>query len=444
MTATKFLKYILILSLSMPFCASAQANRIIFRQKREVKAPSGWTWTLPFKIYYQFGKFTIDNGFNLQSYANIPVAKTYYVDNSVGNDNNAGDTWGSGHAFASINKAIVQADVDRVYIKAGYYFYNQSTLNTNITRSVELIGVGGQVYCTTDVYNQVGAFTAVDNHYSATISGRTVGDVWDSQYTDVFGDESCSLVLKASEAEVDATPGSYYRSGTTIYIHTTDSRAPDSKLRYYQSSVYVIKAITDNIKIYCENISAHGSYYPLSIGSASAAGGNKGYFKNCTFRYNHAGHNLITVYGSDETIFQNCKASKGGMDGFNYHAGNGIIPKAIEIDCEAYSTGLANSDQASTIHDGGTIVRINGNYHHTAGANVADVTTDTKSWLLGCIAHDSDYGCGFQMNTTNWLDHCVSYGNSVWDINNSLGSTVYVRSFSGAGINSISGSIFNY
>lgn len=98
--------------------------------------------------------------------------------------------------------------------------------------------------------------------------------------------------------------------------------------------------------------------------------------KNCRFLYSKtadASRPVINIKGCD-TIFQNCEASYGDNDGFNYHDYLGVKSKSIEINCIASNNGSSKTTcNASTTHDGNKVLRINGEYYNSYGPNVADV-----------------------------------------------------------------------
>jgi len=173
-----------------------------------------------------------------------------------------------------------------------------------------------------------------------------------------------------------------------------------------------------NRTIYIENINFAAAPVPFQMRSSGVGDIPQLYAKNCTFQRSTG--NGLQVVGASLVICQSCSAHGNALDGFNYHAGNGIIPTAIELDCQGINNGIgseANTNNGSTMHDAGSIVRVNGLYHSNKGPNVADVG-EAQSWNLGCEAHStlaaaaggsqSNWYCSGAM----WLDRCRSYGSS--------------------------------
>ena len=411
---------------------------------KTVSPPVGWTWSLPFAIQQMGRSFRIDPAWDLKAYANVTVAKSYYVDSVLGSNANAGDSFGSGHALKDLYTAMTKADVDQIFILAGGSYGAGKTWSAP-ARSMNIIGVGGTVDVTSDCQTFVTGMTLVGNHYEGTVeSPKVVNAIWDANTPDVFGDY-VKLIKKTSSADVEATPGSWYQSGTTIYVRTLDSRAPDVNLKYYQSS-YTCDIEHNSITVYCENIRFLGGARPCYIKSTSAVGGLKVYFKGCTFLYgNEASVNAVNVSGVDEVIFQNCVAGKALADCFNYHALNTIIPRVAEINCEGRAGGVGTSDQSSTAHEGMSIVRVGGKYHDVTGQVIADVDSTSKSWNLGCEFYNSGSGIGVYSGCAMWLDCCWSHDNANYDIQNTSGTTTYIRNFIGAkGVNDIAGTLSAY
>lgn len=380
-----------------------------------VAAPAGWTWSLPFTIQRRGRVFRPHPSFSLQAYAlaQIAAGTTYYVSTS-GNDGNTGLSWAQ--ALRSPGVAHQKADARIIYIDAGYYYRNETYAGVTPVRSMAIIGVG-DVYLTADCRNQVGAFSAVGNHYEAACT-RTVKDVYDETSLTAYGGHS-RLALQANSGAVDTTVGSWYWAANVLYVRTTDSRAPDASMHYYeQSTPLPMYAPGADRILYCENLKLWGGASP-SIGYTAATFDIRLYFNNCDLRYasNVIGstYNAFSVWGITEAIFFNVKLAHSVLyDGFNYKLSGGVTPRAIEYNCESWDHGDGSIDQPSTTHDGTTIVRINGRYHDCAGASViADTGSGGKTWCLGTLAYSPKTPAttgGFYVDTgqSMWLDRCAT------------------------------------
>lgn len=165
------------------------------------------------------------------------------------------------------------------------------------------------------------------------------------------------------------------------------------------------------------------------------------YAKDCSFKYAGASNGLTSLGAI--VYLQNCIASRNYDDGFNYHAYEGYAPWAVEINCIGRRNGItSDTDNGSTIHDGGSVLRLNGEYFLNKGRNVHDVTNGTQSWNLGVYSHDSSGSpadCNFAVGTGGsdtakmWLDCCKS-DDSATDIEIATGATCYTRHLLSGGV----------
>lgn len=364
---------------------------------KKVTPPTDWPWTLPFTIQKRGRKFRPDPTFNLQSYAGITVNKTYYVDKSIGSDAYLGDSFEAGHPLKTLKFAMAKADVDRIYVRNSKF----GTLEANVypNRNIEIIATDDNVYITNDwCDNNHSAWTLVNSHYEATLGNYAyINVVYDWSNLDANGLPQ-EYVAKASVAEVDATPGSYYYvygSTSSAYVRCFDDRVPDDNL--YFSYGYSMNPSKDNVTYYFKGIKFKAG---ISLQSASVTGGFKVYFENCVFM-----NGGLIIYGMT-AILKNCTVYGGG-DAFSLKVANTLVGYGILIDCDMKNKSNVATDQASTTHEGSVIVIINGKYHDVGGQCIADVQSTARSWLLGVEAYNSrTAGIGFHTDTSFALLMC--------------------------------------
>lgn len=377
----------------------------------EKETPVGFTWS----DHPLVGKITknIDTGeilvdFDVSTLA--PSGSEGYVDVANGNDTNSGLTSSAPLKTlrAALNKGFVV-----IHLAGGLYERNQGFYGT-LTQSVSVKSYNGTPILSLHDSVSWTLDTTYTNTYKTTKANAS--SVYDALYKDAYGD-NVKLVLRAIAADVDANPGSYYiDTGTnTVYVRLQDSRVPDSNVRVYVAQNNTIQG---GITCYFEGAQFEGGGFPLWAKNTDSSHIPNVYLKNCKAKYGVTG-NTVRIEGSN-TIFQDCEAARGTDDGFNYHSLNGVICKAIEINCVGRDNGITgDNDNGSTIHDGGKIIRINGKYYRNAGPNVADVTDGTQSWNLGCVAYGSKGASGSGQNTDfqvttglaeAWYDSCVGYG----------------------------------
>jgi len=383
-----------------------------------VSVPSGFLVTPPFEIQQSGTSYRVDPDFDLETYANIAVTKTYYVNSVTGSDSNTGLSWAQ--AFKTLSKIQSQGDADLVYIAENSYF-QKNQRSTQYTRNIKFIGLGSgatRPRITADVNNQTGAFSVHSgNCYVANI-GEFVGYAYDNSNVNAFGNAT-SLTAAASIAACVATPNTFFTDwpNTDVYVNLFNGRAPDGSLILGDGTCMSVTA--DNRKQYFENI-IFGS--TVIYQNSTSTGNLKGYFKNCLIKG--------TIVGVTEYIMQNCDSfSRLGEDCMNYDIRNTVPTIAYELNCDLNTQALGTSNtQASTTHNGCTIVRVGGKYHDTAGQNVADVTGGVgQTWMLGCELYQSTSGVGCYFSLLQaWLDgiyiHDVTTG-----IDTASGTTVYYK-----------------
>lgn len=400
----------------------------------EITPPDSVFSYLPFDIIRNGALISISPEFDLRAHANISVTKTYYLNTISGNDGNSGltallpkKTW---------NAIIGTGDYDRIIIQDGSYLIRDES-SLQAARSCEVIGEG-TVYFTSSRANNLGAWSLASgqtNTYQSTVAGgEFIARVFDEGTLTAQGNPT-RYIGRASIALVESNPGSFFWSGGVLYVHTLNSLTPSGRtdLRYYDSTA--ISWSKDNLIFYFENINFRGGF---NMSNASAAGtATKCYLKDCT------GHSQ-TIRGINEFIAQDCHFFTAAGDIVNYDTLNSVVTQAIEIDCEYEDGGTAGVDQASTIHNGCRIVRINGHYHHMTGQDVADGHAASRSWLLGCELHHSSIGdTGYSIQGVAWLDTCY-----IHDVSNDLrieaGATLYKHNLQSGGVFSNSGILMDY
>lgn len=330
--------------------------------------------------------------FDLESYANITVNKTYYVA-TTGNDTSGDGS--SGNPFKTLSKAVGMADVDRIYVAAGHY--NANLLNP--ARSVEIIGVG-DVYLSDNLNSFVGTFSKVDNHYEASYGFDTAAKVVDFSSTDATGNPLI-YTLKTSGAEVDAATGSYFYdvAGDVVYVRTFDDRAPDADI-YHLYHRQIFRPTKANVNVYLENLKLCGGILHKS--------GGKLFVKDCAVDAHYSLDFGFELTNPTEAILQNVTVTRAKDDGVRLNAG-----KVALIDCTINYCGGGSESNCVSCHSGNVVI-VNGEFSHTTGRPLHDVSTG-KSWYLGAYAHHghatySNFYASQQSGTDHetWCDQCRS------------------------------------
>lgn len=358
-----------------------------------------------------------------------PGTIDYYVDIVNGNDSNNGLS--AGAAFKRASTAYAKSDVRSIIFAAGWYDY-QSYAGA-ITKSIKLKAApGAAVYI---YYGQSStAYTPLTwtLHDAGTyVTSRTnVNRVWD--LTDTQADGSYTrLTLAASAAACVSTPGSWYFSTPTLYVHTKDGRVPDTNVKV--SLVGFPLSVTGLINVYCEGLTfIFGKNSKVAADTGTAQRPNF-YAKNCRFLYSEYDDGL-TVAGASKVLLQGCEAAYNYSDGFSYAASpyGGESGQVLEVDCLGHHNGvdLAGTNNGSTAHQATKVIRVGGRYYRNDGPNVSDVDTCT-SLNVGCLCYGSTTAIG---NKSDFTPGSASARMMLLDCRTGPGSTYSAYIQSGASL----------
>ena len=391
-----------------------------------IPTPSGFKWTdnpMEGHIFRTEAGITTD----IDVGAFRPTGKTYWVDPN-GSDSNSGED--ADHPLQLIKTAMNKADVAVVMLKNGYYNYGRTPQHLNgYSKSVAVVAAeGASPVLGSD--EGVPTWTKTDGYtyvYEAAQRSCCAYDLVNN----------VAYLQVGSIAEVEATAGTYFSTNTPsniTYVHMLDGGEPKySKIRICKN--YDVFRITASgaITVYIEGLTICGGGYGGFRVTSDGSTRPTVYAKNCRF-FGSLTNSAMYMEGCT-SIVQNCEAAYALDDGFGYHAKT-LEPRAIEINCEGHHNGLEGStDNGSTMHDGGCIIRVNGKYHHNRGPNVADVHNSTDSWNIGCHAwradisgqtsQNADFVCS-DSGADMWLDNCSAYGSYYSLLANSTGK-VYER-----------------
>ena len=365
---------------------------------------------------YRNKKGEIYTDLKIEDYKN-KGGTTYYVDIINGSERNNGLTIDT--PFKYLKTAMDKTDVGTIYVKDGFYNYSASFNNTTYSKNINIIGIGEDVVCCYGTNSL--SWEKVSNYNNIYKAERSVlGGVFDKTILTKTGDYTkYSTVTRLSD--VENKEGSYYYENNIIYIHPFNSRIPDDNIIVMLQGGNL--KITGNYKVYLENIKFYGGANGcVNINNSSVSDNTLLVAKDCEFKYSTNGVGGLQIQGAD-AILENCIASSNLKDGFNYHAFNNRINKVVEINCIGRDNGesleVSYSDNGSTIHDGGKIIRINGKYFNNLGPNIADIGDGTMVWNLGCASynskckantHNCNYWCAdFTKTVKMWLDTCISF-----------------------------------
>lgn len=412
--------------------ADIQAMKALKLAKRiiGVPYPQNFPWQ-PFNIY-KIGKRQYGTDFDIEKYRNQGVNKTYYV-SMTGLSTNDGLSWSS--PLGAVYQALQKSDVDRIIVAPGIYPKDNGFKQVSPNRNISIIGLGKVILSNHDPNITWVTTSGQTNVWQANRS--TVANVFDASQVDVNGDYS-KLTAQTSIANVNANVGSYYFDSTNniIYVKTSDSRQPDSSIRVYLTGENNI--VTGNITVYMENIHFHGGQNPFKVYSSPSIRPTL-IAKQCKFKYGSQAGNGCFYNAGAISYLMDCEAAKGEQDGFNYHQTGGYSPNFVEIDCIGRDNGsVDDNDNGSTCHDGGTGIRINGQYFRNKGPNVIDINDNAHCWCVGVEAYDSlasatvnkvnfsTYG-DTTAKSNFYMYDCYSHGSSTYDLKMDIYGHIFIK-----------------
>lgn len=386
-------------------------------KKSRTKVPEDFGWNdnpLLGKINNSY-KGEVDVDFDISEYDPSSDGVTYYVDCVNGSDSNNGLTESA--PLGTMAAAYDKSDVSCIMLKAGHYIATRNLSSKVITKTIAIKGMPGE-----EVFIEQTSTTVLsaDEEHEGVYTGSR-GNCFGilDQYVENEDGDGTLYDQVNSINEVYENEGTWILSGGILYVHTINGRVPDDELRLFRSGNNLV--IEGDCSVYLENLKVYGGNSPLRATAQNQSDKLNVYAKDCDFYYTYSVENdCVMMQGTTLSVFENCKAKYSQKDGFNYHTHNGIIPKAIELDCVGAFCGNSddNNDQGSTIHDGGSAIRVNCIYHDNYGSNVADQGEGSESWNIGCIAYDSKATFGQNSNyfaysgVKMFLESCVGFGST--------------------------------
>ena len=264
--------------------------------------------------------------------------------------------------------------------------------------------------------------------YSSTRSG--VCWVLDSTNFNEYGD--WLVYEKAATLELcQSTPGTWFQSDSTVYVHRLNGGVVNSEIRVIVSKANA-GCSAGNYTLYIDDVDFFGGSTGFAADSRAAGTSDKIYLNKCRFFYS-AG-NGFENYGISTCITKDCVAAYTVLDGFNYHSNRDDLTqicKSMEINNRTYMTGRSDSPSAdssngSTCHDSNIVIRLGGSYERSMGPVVADVNS-CKTYNF-CVSSRESIREGSTPRKSSFLasgNGCVQYLNNCQAIRSEWSLDVY-------------------
>ena len=241
-------------------------------------------------------------------------------------------------------------------------------------------------------------------------SRSKVLDVYNLKNKDVYGMYEKFIKVNTLE-ECQNINKTWYISGSDLYIHSNEEPTIDK---------YLIKLALPII-----SFNIHNNNF-LRLKNIDFYVANKILFKNDTTNFENslicenvnifgcANANGFNIDNIKKAYLLNCKTGDNLRDGFNYHYTNipvSSMNNAIvyEINCVSFNNGLNdtnNTNNCSTIHEHGRIIRCNCLYQNSKKVCIADINSP-KVLMINCSVNqqfnDSTY-IGYQFQDDDSQD----------------------------------------
>lgn len=314
-----------------------------------------------------------------------------YISYRNGGDTNDGLTEGT--AVKTIEQAMTIANsledntVNIVFLEKIHQ--RTASLVTTLSKNINFLSSqDGGTFISTSYSPEIYAWTLENGVYRTSRSATFT--IFDTKFKDFRGLPK-ELKKVSTLAECQSRRGSWYTDGTIVYVNRLDGSNPTSDYGLaLMMPINVAIVINANGKrVYVDNVHFALRSNTTTTTSLTINGDadtdiiiNKSSFK-------YAKNMGLAVTNFRNIFVFNSVAEYCGGDGFNYHGD--VNCKVFEYYCYSHHHGVdgtAVNINATTAHDGMSIVRVGCIGHDTKGPVLADVN-GCKSISIDCIMHTS-------------------------------------------------------
>lgn len=367
--------------------------------------PAGLTWDndlLPLLVGKFGGSYRVIANPREMVDPRIWTGAVIHVDIATGNDSNSG--FGIYYGDFSRSKLTIQAAFTagnatgapyRVLVKAGQYAETSFTSNGSVepTQPLALLAYGGQVRFRT------GPWSITWTLDTGTTYVKTLSSVTRIFRTDVLTAEGLytELTAAADLATCRSTPGTYFKSGSDIYVNIGKavSATDIAAIRNFHGARF----LTHTDDFYIEGFDIEGGI--TGAFHADPEADRNIVCVDSTFRYSTPSNptsqqDAFRVRRTNGLVYlRNCDASGGAKDGWNFHGDSYPQMYVLLENCTGYLNGWnsATSCNAFTTHDGVISAVIGSDFGPNSPQGVGTTfhcIEGTLSWALGVTATDED------------------------------------------------------
>lgn len=322
----------------------------------------------------------------------VPSTNVYF--SRLGSDNNDGLTEST--AVKTITKAmeivngLSNTTVNIIFMDKLvplYSFSPVSASTVSLSKNINFISnleKGSYFFSGYDPFTFT--WTSEGNAYKTARSA--VSYVIDYDSSDSYG-EPRELRKVSSLSECQSNRGSWYTDGTTVWVNTFDGSIPGNEIGLVLPLSQQLKFELGQYRMFIDKVgfwnhqSSANTFHSLLVNGDQLG---RLYIKDSSFRY--AANNGFAVTNVGETYIFNSLSRDNGYDGFNYHGSGDEF--AFEYYCESMGNGefAGGTGNATTAHDGMTIMRVSPIGSNSRGPLLADVN-GCKSLVIDGKMFDS-------------------------------------------------------
>lgn len=377
----------------------------------EIRMPDGF-YPIDFKLYRKMDGKVYHNIDLDKRWRNNGITHTFHVNTDNGSDSNEGATEETplrtpAKAFQLVSSlpegTKTKIVIDGKMVLRSEFIITSNTAVSLVNKDLIITTKGGKripviggdssyrPYYFDNVPKDTLSWTHTSGNVYQTNRSATAFAV-DTTYRDPFTGNILQMEKVDSVTACEANPGSYFVDGTTVYVHTFDSRPVDGDIALVLTlQAYNLYFSLNNSTLFIENLeffANRGLLVNGNIGSTLVI--NNSDFGENTFTNGLSVNNIGRVFNF------NSSAHDTFTDGFNYHYADIPLEErrncfVFEYDCFGYNTGNqpdGTGNNFTTAHEGISTLRVGNFGERSQGIACADVN-GCDSVLVDCNMMDS-------------------------------------------------------
>ena len=382
------------------------------RQLSLIPKPLGYDF-VPFEIIkYNGSNAELDNDNWLElfrtKYASNIVSGEIYVSELFGNDSNTGTI---NNPLKTTSAALLKTESTIYLFDGNYDAIDFRSTNPQGSTAKIFIGLGDNV-----TFKKFGGdltsltFTQdadVNVFKTVLTTSNDVNRILRSDLKDALGfDKPMAQRSSVLDLETNGYGWFYDISINTLYVYFSDSVGTDiparelwfnTNVKPLLKAIYIDVSVSGNrmlfldTKVFFKSIKFESLYF-FPLNTTGELTKPVLWADNISLMYSNT--TGISAEGC-ETFIKDSFFYRSNGDNLGYHVENGVECKAVEYDIKSYYAGdldtypnTTPNKNASSMHEKGIVLRINGDYSYSYPFNIIDTSdgtlTEVSSWNIGC------------------------------------------------------------